>query len=55
MALQKICIIGDGLSGLTTAVMLSSGSINIDLFSKRNKSTKIDQRTTAISESNYFF
>ena len=55
MALQKICIIGDGLSGLTTAVMLGSASINVDLFSKKSKNTKIDQRTTAISESNYFF
>ena len=30
---QKICIIGDGLAGLTTAAILSQQNICIDLYS----------------------
>ena len=53
---QKICIIGDGLAGLTTAIALRKLNLNIDLFcSKNNKDFKKDKRTTAISESNYQF
>ena len=51
---QKICIIGDGLSGLTTAAILSQQNICIDLYSSgkiKNKTT--DNRTTAISNSNF--
>jgi 2-octaprenyl-6-methoxyphenol hydroxylase len=54
---QKICIIGDGLAGLSTAIILSNENIQIDLYSgssKKNK-LKIDTRTTAISESSYQF
>ena len=51
---QKICIIGDGLAGLTTAIILSKENVNIDLYSNNQKKSKIlDNRTTAISESNY--
>ena len=51
---QKICIIGDGLAGLTTAVIMSKESINIDLYVGNKKKIKLsDTRTTAISESNY--
>ena len=53
MKKQKICIIGDGLAGSTTAAILSRQNISIDLYSgskKRNKN--LDNRTTAISESN---
>jgi len=51
---QKICIIGDGLAGLMTAIVLSKENIKIDLYCNNKKKTKIlDSRTTAISESNY--
>jgi 2-polyprenyl-6-methoxyphenol hydroxylase-like FAD-dependent oxidoreductase len=51
---QKICIIGDGLAGLTTAAIMSKESINIDLYVGNKKKIKFsDTRTTAISESNY--
>ena len=49
---QKICIIGDGLAGLTTAIILSKENIKIDLYSNSSK-IFLDNRTTAISESNY--
>ena len=57
MSKQKICIIGDGLAGLTAAIILSKENIEIDLYSNenKNKKTKKDNRTTAISESNYKF
>jgi len=49
---QKICIIGDGLAGLTAAIILSKANVKIDLYcGKKNKN--LDNRTTAISESNY--
>ena len=56
MKFHKICIIGDGLSGLTTALTLQNLSVTIDLF-YRNKTFNNfkDKRTTAISESNYKF
>jgi len=51
---QKICIIGDGLAGLTTAVILSKQNVTIDLYSGSKKKNKnLDNRTTAISESNF--
>ncbi len=56
MKKQKICIIGDGLSGLTAALVLSGLKIDVDLISS-NKSFKNhpDHRVTAISQSNYKF
>ena len=54
MSKQKICIIGDGLAGLAACVILSKENINIDLYSSNKKAKKkLDNRTTAISESNY--
>ena len=50
---QKICIIGDGLAGLTAATMLSKENVKIDLYCSNNKKKILDNRTTAISESNY--
>ena len=35
MNTQKICIIGDGLAGLTTAAILSEENIRIDLYSPK--------------------
>ena len=51
---QKICIIGDGLAGLTAATILSKLNIQVDLYiGEKKKTKKEDNRTTAISESNY--
>ena len=54
---QKICIIGDGLAGLSTAIILSQENLEIDLYGGINKknTTRKDNRTIAISESNYQF
>ena len=53
---QKICIIGDGLTGLTAALALKNLNLDIDIFYQKNNSKiKKDNRTTAISESNYQF
>ena len=54
MNLQKICIIGDGLAGLSAAVILSQENIKIDLYASNNKKIN-DDRTTAVSESSYQF
>ena len=52
---QRICIIGDGLTGLTTALILGKLDVSIDLVAP-NLNTKLkDNRTTAISSSNYDF
>ena len=54
MGKQKICIIGDGLAGLTTAAILSKQNLSIDLYSGgKKKNQNLDSRTTAISETNY--
>jgi len=50
---QKICIIGDGLAGLMAAIILSEENIKIDLCSNNKINKNLDNRTTAISESNY--
>ena len=50
---QKICIIGNGLAGLTTAAILSKKNVLIDLYlGNKKKNKNPDNRTTAISESN---
>ena len=55
MKKQRICIVGDGLSGLMTALALNKlESLEVHLISKKNKHFK-DKRTTAISASNYRF
>ena len=54
MKLQKICIIGDGLAGLTSAAIFSKKNILVDIFSVNNKKKFLfDSRTTAISDSNF--
>ena len=51
---QKICIIGDGLTGLTAALMLGKENVKVDLYCNNKKNIKnLHNRTTAISESNY--
>ena len=55
MKKQRICIVGDGLSGLMTALALNKlEGLEVHLISKKNKYFK-DKRTTAISASNYVF
>jgi len=55
MKKQKICIVGDGLSGLMTTLTLNKlASLEVHLISRNNKHSK-DKRTTAISASNYEF
>ena len=55
MKKQKICIVGDGLSGLMTALALNKlEALEVHLISRKNKHSK-DRRTTAISASNYDF
>ena len=55
MKKQRICIVGDGLSGLMTALALNKlKSLEVHLISRKNKYSK-DKRTTAISASNYEF
>jgi 2-octaprenyl-6-methoxyphenol hydroxylase len=55
MKKQKICIVGDGLAGLMTALTLNNlSSLEVHLIAKKNKFKK-DNRTTAISASNYDF
>ena len=55
MKKQRICIVGDGLSGLMTALALNKlEGLEVHLISRKNKHSK-DIRTTAISASNYEF
>jgi len=55
MKKQRICIVGDGLSGLMTALALNKlEGLEVHLISRKNKHSK-DRRTTAISDSNYDF
>ena len=56
MKKQKICIIGNGLTGLTAALILSELDIEINLIGKfKSKEEPLDNRTTAISANNYDF
>jgi len=55
MKKQRICIVGDGLSGLMAALALNKlKGLEVHLISKKNKHSK-DKRTTAISAFNYEF
>ena len=56
MKKQKICIIGNGLTGLTSALVLSELDVEVSLIGKlKLKKELLDNRTTAISPSNYDF
>lgn len=56
MIRQKICVIGNGLTGLTAALILSKLDIDIHLIGDFKSIKKFsDNRTTAISSSNYNF
>ena len=55
MKKQRICVVGDGLSGLMTALALNKiKGLEAHLICKKNKHSK-DKRTTAISAFNYEF
>ncbi len=55
MIKQRICIVGEGLSGLMSAVILAKvPGIEVTLIAKK-RSKNIDKRTTAISDTNYEF
>ena len=55
MEKQRICIVGDGLSGLTSAIVLDNlPNLDVHLISRKSQK-KEDKRTTAISENNFNF
>ncbi len=55
MIKQRICIVGDGLSGLMTAAVLAKvPGIEVNLIAKKGTKND-DKRTTAISDTNYKF
>ena len=55
MKKQRICVVGDGLAGLMTALALNDlPTLDVQIIAKKNKLKK-DKRTTAISASNYEF
>ena len=49
---MKVCILGDGLTGLTLAKALVNQKIYVDLVSQRKKSPLNNNRTIGISKSN---
>ena len=52
---QRICVVGDGLSGLMTAITLSNiPELEISVLAKKQLKKK-DKRTTAISDTNFNF
>jgi 2-octaprenyl-6-methoxyphenol hydroxylase len=55
MEKQKVCIIGGGLTGLTAALILGKLNLNVELVIDNFNNNSKNQRTTAFSESNYFF
>ena len=55
MKKQRICIVGDGLSGLMSVIALNNlPNLEVHLIAKENKQMS-DKRTTAISENNFNF
>ena len=50
MKKHKICIVGGGLTGLITALVLSEKALDIDLIVENKTSKNKDLRVTAISE-----
>ncbi len=55
MKKHKICIVGGGLTGLISALVLSERGLDIDLILENNTSKNKDLRVTAISEKNMEF
>ena len=55
MKKQRICIVGDGLTGLMSAIALNNvPNLEVHLFVKKNNLLN-DKRITAISETNFTF
>ena len=55
MGKQRICIVGDGLSGLLSVIALNNlPNLEVHLIAKKND-RRNDKRTTAISSSNFDF
>ena len=52
---QRICVVGGGLTGLSTALILSELNLKIDLILPKKKLYTKDNRTTALSSNNYIF
>ena len=52
MKKHKICIVGGGLTGLISALVLSKKGLDIDLLVENTTSKRKDLRVTAISEKN---
>ena len=55
MKKQKICIVGGSLTGLVTAISLSSLNCEIDIITGNKKKNPTTNRTIAVSESNLDF
>ncbi len=55
MKKHKICIVGGGLTGLISSLVLSKRGLDIDLIVENNVSNIKDFRVTAISEKNMEF
>ena len=55
MKKQKVCIIGGGLTGLITALVLSKLNLNVDLVIGSIKAHIVSNKTTAISQENYYY
>ena len=55
MKKHKICIVGGGLTGLISALVLSERGLDIDLIVENTTFKKRDLRVTAISEKNMDF
>ena len=55
MKKQKICIIGGGLTGLTTAICLSKLNCSVDLITSNSISMPKSKSTIAVSENNLSF
>ena len=55
MKKHKICIVGGGLTGLISSLVLSEKGLDIDLVVENTYSKNKDLRVTAISEKNMGF
>jgi len=55
MKKHKICIVGGGLTGLISALVLSERGLDIDLIAENTTTKNKDLRVTAISEKNMEF
>ena len=55
MKKHKICIVGGGLTGLISALVLTKKGLDIDLIVENTSPKNKDLRVTAISEKNMEF